>query len=1312
MSLKPPLRNGEGKEVSADSVSALLEVRSTSSLKAKYREDREAFQALQVGNGHAQISLRPTDDERVAVSGINCDSLSKDIWALAFGDLKRSNPELILVFESSLALYDNHHVSGSNSTRMTDEDTAVRLPDRNTAKAALAKIETFQKSKIDAHGRSAQFRESFEGTVRLVLSAKDVISSAVSFNPIAASAWTCVSILLPMFLNSTIENQAALEGLNYITILLIEYRWKENVYLTADASEDFISTTRKLYSSILEYEALLYSHMQHKALSRFSRNLIHSGDWKTRLDGLKRLDSDCRRVTDSIREARTYDRLFEERHWQKEQLDQSRQKAELANLQKLYFNYEYDKGPKDMRVPGTCEWFLKHPEFLTWRNSQASGLLWLTADPGCGKSVLAKYLIDGRAEALSVNIENPILCYFFFKAGDEDRGNATRATCALLYQLFLQKPKLYKYAASDFEKKGDRFLTDLNALWRIFVAAINDEELSEVVCVLDGLDECESSSRNTLISLLVELHLGFYKMGDAGVTRKLLITSRPYLDIERGFRELTNTIPSIRLSGEKETQSIRYEINLVLDARVSELAETNRLSPQARDALHKRLSSIEHRTYLWLKLILEYLGEQNEVKARDVSRLVASIPANIEEAYDGILSRSNDPLRARQILHFILGAVKPLSLAEMNILVSIDDSCRTKDDIELSPNSTMESTVKNICGLFVTIIDSRIHLIHQTARDYLILLEKTNATVPSPVASSWKHTFAPQDSALLIAKSCILFLSLEDFDDVTLTAGNWRMRNIKEYALFNYAARYWPHHLADSGSHANTRALHRITSKLFRSKDDHRFSLWIGEYRKAADPYSYFPLDGSILMWTAYFGQDFVMAELLGAGHDPNAVDAVGRTALSFAAHRGHLEVVKMLLLKNVDADPKDILAQSPLVLSIQGQHLAVAKALLIASASTSSPDIFGRKPYSYCGSQMRESLREYFRTDESSEMDVQETTSPSKTFSSELEKLGADIRAYLMLRHETGQWQSIDQNNILINANGLPSSISQLYDALRVGIHDIDCDNDASYEEGRFRILSAFTYIRAVIAAESPLVLILAARIFTYAWHYRQRSLARAFLWQMSDKASNCYDKTYPLATILSRFNDLLLIGNMDAYQTVSFVLQTCFDTWTNLLGRQHIQVVYVRHIQLWVISVWKGPESVTDRLQELSVEADYTHGPESMQSLQILRDVAQNLLDRKDLTAAKEKACIVRNRAEALQLNIPNPRYAHLLCDGLRIQAEAQSDLKESEDAEKTYRLLLAKSEESWGPLHRRTKKYQKAFGLWLKANGRVEEATLYAA
>ena len=83
-----------------------------------------------------------------------------------------------------------------------------------------------------------------------------------------------------------------------------------------------------------------------------------------------------------------------------------------------------------------------------------------------------------------------------------ERKNGANALCALLHQLFVQKPSLLKYAVNAFDLFGNRLCNMFDRLWDILEGTARDEDAGEIVCILDALDECVESSRNDLIKLL------------------------------------------------------------------------------------------------------------------------------------------------------------------------------------------------------------------------------------------------------------------------------------------------------------------------------------------------------------------------------------------------------------------------------------------------------------------------------------------------------------------------------------------------------------------------------------------------------------------------------------------------------------------------------------------------------------------------------------------------------------------------------------------------------------------------------------------
>ena len=103
--------------------------------------------------------------------------------------------------------------------------------------------------------------------------------------------------------------------------------------------------------------------------------------------------------------------------------------------------YEQFKNNNPDRAPDTCRWVLEHDNYTQWWQGQEDDLLWISADPGCGKSVLARSLIDNELRGSSTHT----ICYFFFK-DNEEQDSLVTALCAILHQLFDTQPRLLQYA--------------------------------------------------------------------------------------------------------------------------------------------------------------------------------------------------------------------------------------------------------------------------------------------------------------------------------------------------------------------------------------------------------------------------------------------------------------------------------------------------------------------------------------------------------------------------------------------------------------------------------------------------------------------------------------------------------------------------------------------------------------------------------------------------------------------------------------------------------------------------------------------------
>ncbi len=187
-------------------------------------------------------------------------------------------------------------------------------------------------------------------------------------------------------------------------------------------------------------------------MSRAWADLKHSDDWEGMRANIAKRSKDCKPYSTASQANEARENL--QRQWQQieestavqkkilEVVEQFKQQAKMDRqhenqrslLHNLWSNYEKDKNFNPKKVEGTCEWFLTNEKLLQWRDCNVSKLIWLSAGPGCGKSVLSRSLIDEGH--LSTRKMTTTVCYFFFKDGDANCRSGADALSATLHQFF------------------------------------------------------------------------------------------------------------------------------------------------------------------------------------------------------------------------------------------------------------------------------------------------------------------------------------------------------------------------------------------------------------------------------------------------------------------------------------------------------------------------------------------------------------------------------------------------------------------------------------------------------------------------------------------------------------------------------------------------------------------------------------------------------------------------------------------------------------------------------------------------------------
>ncbi|KAL7907738.1 ankyrin repeat-containing domain protein [Trichoderma velutinum] len=619
------------------------------------------------------------------------------------------------------------------------------------------------------------------------------------------------------------------------------------------------------------------------------------------------------------------------------------------------------------RVAGTCEWFLQHHLFQDWKNSTSSRLLWVSADPGCGKSVLVKYLVD----SIILTTPKTTVCYFFFKDDFEDQKSITSALCCIIYQLFNQNPALLtENIVNQIEAGGERFLASFSDLWHILLTAAQDVHAGEIVCIFDAIDECEDRGRSQLAKELCKLYGPESRLN---LKLKFLVTSRPFGTIRQSFQPLQIPgMPTIHLSGEsdEEMKKISAEIDLYIRARVEDVGERLKLNENERHTLLEQLIRVPNRTYLWVYLILDLVESDIYIDRAGILQATVHIPKTVDEAYNRILSKSYDPEEATRILHMVVAAERALSLEELGFALSIRSHHQSCGDIDVKSEDRLRENIRDTCGLFITIIHSRVYLLHQTAKEFLVRDTRLPLRKSISPGLEWKNILLPHESHKTLAEICIFYLS-NAYDKHDLK--DHKSQSINNHILFDYSATYWATHLRESHAMISESMARSILQICDVNSRICKAWLWVFWKRKLNTT---FPKQFTALMIVSYFGLDAMVKMMLSNMADDTGLNAQDwtykRSALSWAAGNGFDDVVKLLargrrswrrkftllLFGNAsEINSVDASGRTPLFHAIWNGNVAVVETLIKAGARLEVTDNIGGTPLFYAKSYRRPAI-------------------------------------------------------------------------------------------------------------------------------------------------------------------------------------------------------------------------------------------------------------------------------------------------------------------------------------------------------------------
>ncbi|KAJ5529396.1 hypothetical protein N7527_002789 [Penicillium freii] len=309
--------------------------------------------------------------------------------------------------------------------------------------------------------------------------------------------------------------------------------------------------------------------------------------------------------------------------------------------------------------PQTCRWLGEIPNFLFWNSNDTNipGLLWIYGGPGKGKTHLAAHLASQLGKS-------DMVLNYFCDGRDILRSTELAVILGLLNQLLeSENPEDFyriisdKFSGIEQDLFSDAYIADLWDCLEMIIRKISQNR--QVYLVLDGLDQCDSSSRVHLTSQL--RRMCNENRQEKKTPIKVVIFSRPS-DLHRQADLMIDLHEDATVKWTEE--DIR---KIVKESCLLEQGET-----EYCDILTKRANG----TFLWVALAISLLDNQpvqQKIVDGDSAFLDQLLPIELEAMYNMML---------RNILQLVHGKFQCKEVKEILRCLAISLHPLTEDEVE------------------------------------------------------------------------------------------------------------------------------------------------------------------------------------------------------------------------------------------------------------------------------------------------------------------------------------------------------------------------------------------------------------------------------------------------------------------------------------------------------------------------------------------------------------------------------------------------------------------------------------------------------
>lgn len=269
--------------------------------------------------------------------------------------------------------------------------------------------------------------------------------------------------------------------------------------------------------------------------------------------------------------------------------------------------------------------------------------------------------------------------------------------------LVKQQPVVISHLRESYDDLGKRRFAGVNALValsKIFTSILGDPCLRNTYLIIDALDEC-TTDLNPLLDLV--------QNSSAYSSVKWVVSSRNWPSIEKGLNKATQKL-SLHL--EVNEKSVSAAVTTYIRFKVDWLATRNEYDNDTRDVVQRYLSTNANDTFLWVALVCQELAD---ISGWEAEEMLTSFPPGLYALYrrmvDQICNSKNAKL-CKRILAVILVVYRPITVKELTSFVDMPPRS--------SGNYKAQGEIIELCESFLTLRESTISFVHQSAKDFLI----------------------------------------------------------------------------------------------------------------------------------------------------------------------------------------------------------------------------------------------------------------------------------------------------------------------------------------------------------------------------------------------------------------------------------------------------------------------------------------------------------------------------------------------------------------------------------------------------------------